>query len=134
MPAAAPRGSSHCRHVTGGAWPRGPGWYVRIAILLTPGLAASRALRLTAVVLRSNTKTDSRSAEFSRTRPRLCELHHTAGDVVRGADRAVRPVCSWGRHRGERPREPALPGGRAQSARFGQASGEVVEHEVGNLT
>src|SRR4029077_18497822 len=86
MPAAAPRGSSHCRHVTAGAWPRGPCWYVRIAILLTPGLAASRALRLTAVVLRSNTKMDSRLAEFSRTGPRLCDLHHTAGDVVGGCE------------------------------------------------
>ena len=41
MSAVAPSGSSQCRHVTAGAWPRGPGWYVRTAILLpargTPG-------------------------------------------------------------------------------------------------
>ncbi len=49
MPAAAPSGSSHCRHVTVGAWLRGLGWYVRIAILLPargkPGPACELANR-----------------------------------------------------------------------------------------
>src|SRR5579863_7263876 len=49
MPAAAPSGSSHCRHVTAGACPRGQGSDLRIAILLF------------------TTKTNRRSAGFSGT-------------------------------------------------------------------
>src|ERR1700746_3745694 len=123
MPAAAPSGSSHCRQVTAGAWSRGPGRYVRIAILLPahgqPGPAcevanwstegaepalAAVTLPPMAIVALSTTKTERTFAGFSRTRPRSCDVRHMAD---------IRPVpadpgsASAGDQTGRAAREPA---------------------------
>src|SRR5690242_8574347 len=136
MPAAAPSGRSHCRHVTAGAWPRGPGWYVRMSILLQarsytgPGMRSGELVRSR----RSGSTATGEAGPESLTSPTgergSAGLGQTSSEVVKdevgdpSAEDLAGLVVEPGVLAGEDAAEPGLVRGGLETA---ERPGDVAQ-------